>query len=216
MKKKVLFSYIAEHVKHNVLQFDGKFYLQGVGIPQGGVLSSLLCSLYYGHLERHVIFPFLEKTLESGSHKENNAVQTKSDGEVSSPCYMLLRYIDDFLFISSSKKQAESLFSRMQRGFRGYNCYMNERKFGANFDVEQISSSPLNRVYLSEDGATSFLRWSGLLINCSTMEIQADYTKLIFIQSFYIEHVMAYNLILVISMFDTHFLLYLLIDDIKC
>nr|AXY54923.1 telomerase reverse transcriptase [Ammopiptanthus mongolicus] len=176
VKKKVLFSYVTEHVKHNVLQFDGKFYLQGVGISQGGVLSSLLCSLYYGHLERHVIFPFLEKTLESGSH-ENNAVHVKSDDEVSSPCYMLLRYIDDFLFISTSKKQAASLFSRLQRGFRGYNCYMNEKKFGANFDVEQISSSPLNRVYVGEDGATSFLRWSGLLINCSTMEIQADYTK---------------------------------------
>ncbi|XP_019465214.1 PREDICTED: telomerase reverse transcriptase isoform X2 [Lupinus angustifolius] len=177
VKKKVLFSYVTEHVKHNVLLFDGKFYLQGVGIPQGGVLSSLLCSLYYGHLERHVIFPYLEKTLESDSHKENNAVHTKSDDKDLSPCYMLLRFIDDFLFISTSKKQAEGLFSRLQRGFRGYNCYMNEKKFGANFDVEQISGPPLNRVYAGEDGTTSFLRWSGLLINCSTMEIQADYTK---------------------------------------
>ncbi|KAK7243572.1 hypothetical protein RIF29_38375 [Crotalaria pallida] len=177
VKKKVLFSYVTEHVKHNVLHFDGKFYLQGVGIPQGGVLSSLLCSLYYGHLERHVIFPFLEKTLEYDNCKENNAVHKKNDGEVLSPCYMLLRFIDDFLFISTSKMQAASLFSRLQRGFRGYNCYMNEKKFGANFDVEQISGSPLNRVLVGEDGAASFLRWSGLLINCSTMEIQADYTK---------------------------------------
>ncbi|XP_022636927.1 telomerase reverse transcriptase isoform X5 [Vigna radiata var. radiata] len=97
-----------------------------VFVNQGGVLSSLLCSVYYGHLE---------------------------------------------------KRQADSFFSRLQRGFRGYNCYMNEKKFGANFDVEQISGSSLNRVYVGEDGASSFLRWSGLLINCSTMEIQADYTK---------------------------------------
>ncbi|XP_027343791.1 telomerase reverse transcriptase [Abrus precatorius] len=177
VKKKVLFSYLMEHVKHNVLQFDGKFYLQDVGIPQGGVLSSLLCSIYYGHLETHTIFPFLEKTLKSGSCKENNAEHTNFYDEVSSPCYMLMRFIDDFLFISTSKKQAASFFSRLQRGFRGYNCYMNEKKFGANFDVEQISGSPLNRVYVGEDDATSFLRWSGLLINCSTMEIQADYMK---------------------------------------
>nr|KYP48842.1 Telomerase reverse transcriptase [Cajanus cajan] len=90
---------------------------------------------------------------------------------------MLMRYIDDILFISTSKKQAASFLSRLQRGFRGYNCYMNEKKFGANFDVEQILGSQLNRVYASENGATSFLRWSGLLINCSTMEIQADYSK---------------------------------------
>ncbi|XP_020233652.1 telomerase reverse transcriptase [Cajanus cajan] len=175
VKKKVLFSDLMEHVKHNVLQFDGKFYLQGVGIPQGGVLSSLLCSIYYGHLERHLIFPFLEKTRESGNCKENNSAQTNCDNKVSS--YMLMRYIDDILFISTSKKQAASFLSRLQRGFRGYNCYMNEKKFGANFDVEQILGSQLNRVYASENGATSFLRWSGLLINCSTMEIQADYSK---------------------------------------
>ncbi|WVY99367.1 hypothetical protein V8G54_025437 [Vigna mungo] len=180
VKKKVLFSDLTEHVKHNVLQFNGKFYLQDVGIPQGGVLSSLLCSMYYGHLEKHVIFPFLEKTLESGCCKENNDGQTNCPDKVSSSSYMLMRFLDDFLFISTSKRQADSFFSRLQRGFRGYNCYMNEKKFGANFDIEQISGSSLNRVYVGEDGATSFLRWSGLLINCSTMEIQADYTKLIF------------------------------------
>ncbi|RZB66562.1 Telomerase reverse transcriptase isoform G [Glycine soja] len=177
VKKKALYADLVQHVKRNVLQFDGKFYLQGVGIPQGGVLSSLLCSMYYGHLERHVIFPFLEKTLESGSCIENNFGQTNCDDKVSSSCYLLMRFIDDFLFISTSKKQAASFFSRLERGFRGYNCYMNNKKFGANFDVEHTSDSPLNRVYVGEDGATSFLQWSGLLINCSTMEIQADYTK---------------------------------------
>ncbi|XP_027190642.1 telomerase reverse transcriptase isoform X3 [Cicer arietinum] len=175
VKKKLLFSYLTEHVKHNVLQFDGKFYLQGMGISQGGILSSLLCSLYYGHLERNVIFPFFEKTLESGSCKENKSINTNSGD--SSPCYLLMRFIDDFFFISNSKKQATSFFSRLKRGFRGYNCYMNEKKFGANFDVEQIPGSSLNRVRVGKDGATSFVRWSGLLINCSTMEIQADYTR---------------------------------------
>ncbi|PNX65662.1 telomerase reverse transcriptase-like protein, partial [Trifolium pratense] len=160
----------------NVLKFDGKFYEQGVGISQGGILSSLLCSLYYGHLERNVIYPFFKRTLESERCKENNSVQTNSCD--SSP-YLLMRFIDDFFFISNSKKQAASVFSRMKRGFRAYNCYMNEKKFSANFDVEQTPDSSLNRVYVGKDGATSFVRWSGLLINCSTMEIQADYTKLI-------------------------------------
>ncbi|MED6133771.1 hypothetical protein PIB30_031322 [Stylosanthes scabra] len=177
VRKNLLFSHLTEHVKHNVLQFDGKFFLQGVGIPQGGVLSSLLCSFYYGHLEQHVIFPFLKRVLESGSCKENNAVNTNGGDKVPSPCYLLMRFIDDFLFISSSKKQAASFLSRVQRGFRAYNCYMNERKFGANFDVEHMSGSLLNKIYVGKDGGTSFIRWSGLLINSSTMEIQADYTR---------------------------------------
>ncbi|KAJ7949160.1 Telomerase reverse transcriptase [Quillaja saponaria] len=177
VKKEVVFSYLKEHVKHNVLQFDKKFYMQGVGISQGGILSSLLCSLYYGHLERNVIFPFLEKTCESASCVENHPVKVRSeDVSVSCPSYILLRFIDDLLFISTSKKQALSFFSRLQRGFRDYNCYMNEKKFGVNFDIGQISGIPSKRMYAGEDG-TSFLQWSGLLINCCTLEVQADYTK---------------------------------------
>ncbi|XP_028755559.1 telomerase reverse transcriptase [Neltuma alba] len=176
VENKVLLSYLKQHVKNNILQLEGKFYLQGVGIPQGGILSSLLCSLYYGHLERHVIFPFLEKTIESGSSKVECALNRRNDDKVSSPCYLLIRLIDDILFISTSKKQAAGFFSRLQRGFRDYNCYMNEKKFGVNFDVGQMSGSSGRRVHVGEDG-TSFLCWSGLLINRCTLEVQADYTK---------------------------------------
>ncbi|KAK4256365.1 hypothetical protein QN277_009241 [Acacia crassicarpa] len=176
VENKVLLSYLKQHVKNNILQLEGKFYLQGVGIPQGGILSSLLCSLYYGHLERHVIFPFLEKSIELGSCNEECALKMSNGGEVSSPCYIVIRLIDDILFISTSKKQAAGFFSRLQRGFRDYNCYMNEKKFGVNFDVGQMSGSLGRRVHVGEDG-TSFLCWSGLLINRSTLEVQADYTK---------------------------------------
>lgn len=193
MKKEDLFFTLKEHVKYNVLQLDKKFYLQGVGIPQGSILSSLLCSLYYGHLERNVIFPFLEKTCEptaediSRGHISHDASSHESsEDKFDSPSnYILLRFIDDFLLISTSKKQAASFFSRLRRGFRDYNCYMNDDKFCLNFDIGHTSGIPSNRVYVGEDGI-SFLRWSGLLINCSTLEVQGDYTKLIFIFSFII------------------------------
>lgn len=170
-------------MKYNVLQLHSKFYLQGVGIPQGGILSPLLCSFYYGHLERRMIYPFLERALGSGGCKGNYALNMNNDGEVSSPSYMLIRFIDDILFISTSKKQAASFFSRLQRGFSDYNCFMNEKKFGVNFDVGQMTRSPLSKVNVGEHGP-SFLPWSGLLINCCTLEVQADYAKLGFIQVF--------------------------------
>ncbi|XP_010257254.1 PREDICTED: telomerase reverse transcriptase isoform X2 [Nelumbo nucifera] len=191
IRKEELFHNLYEHVKHNVLQFGQKFYLQEVGIPQGSVLSSLLCSFYYGHLERNVIFPFLEKNhdyyivIPSSSkipikHNSQNTDATQSDDKdevvLSTHKYMLMRLIDDFLFISTSKKQAVSFFSRLQRGFREYNCFMNEEKFCVNFDIDHVSKLSSNRVYIGEDGVP-FLPWSGLLINCSTLEIQADYTR---------------------------------------
>ncbi|CAK9139351.1 unnamed protein product [Ilex paraguariensis] len=187
IRKEEIHFYLREHVKGNVLQVDKKFYLQSVGIPQGSVLSSLLCSLYYGHLDKNVIFPFLEKSCGSAAAEDLSGRPNRHDcfsaldsGEdeimSSAPKYMLLRFIDDLLFISTSKKQAASFFSRLQRGFREYNCYMNQEKFGLNFDIEQISGDTRKRVYVVEDG-NSFLRWSGLFINCCTLEVQADYTR---------------------------------------
>ncbi|KAH7862803.1 hypothetical protein Vadar_009797 [Vaccinium darrowii] len=185
VRKEELFFDLHEHVKHNVLQLDKHFYLQEVGIPQGSILSSLLCSFYYGHLENKVILPFLQKSAEpgygelSGRENKNRAypLQNSEAGVIlSSPKYMLLRFIDDFIFISTSKKQATRFFSRLRRGFREYNCYMNKAKFGLNFDVDEVSGLASNQVYVGEDGVP-FLGWSGLFINCCTLEVQADYTR---------------------------------------
>ena len=173
-------------LKYNVLQFDKKFFVQGIGSTQGSALSPLLFSLYHGHLERNLIIPFLEKTSEGASKDiSRRHISMDASGEESSgDRYILLRFIDDFLFISTSKKQAASFFSRLQRGFREYNCYMNDDKFSLNFDTGQLSGIPSSRAYVGEDGI-SFLRWSGLLLNCCTLEVQADYTKLIFVYTFY-------------------------------
>ncbi len=54
---------LKHHITQNVIYMRGRYYLQQVGIPQGSVLSSLLCSLFYGHMEtkgfskRDIFFP---------------------------------------------------------------------------------------------------------------------------------------------------------------
>jgi len=190
VKREELFFNLIEHVKRNVLQFDKNFYLQGVGIPQGSIISSLLCSLYYGHLERSVIFPFLEKAPESATDgfstrqsclgiSGSEAVTILEMDNLPHPNFLLLRFIDDILFLSTSKRQAASFFLRLKRGFRDYNCIMNEEKFSLNFDVGTHSESRIqsHRVFIDGSG-NSFLRWSGLLLNCASLEVQADYTRL--------------------------------------
>ncbi|CAH2042960.1 unnamed protein product [Thlaspi arvense] len=115
----------------------------------------------------------------SGRSSGYNASSVSKAEDIPSPSKcLLLRLIDDFIFISTSKKQAASFFSRLQRGFQEYNCYMNKGKFGLNFDVDQISGCESNRMYIGEDGI-SFIRWSGLFINCCTLEVQADYTRML-------------------------------------
>ncbi|KAH6824527.1 hypothetical protein C2S53_010341 [Perilla frutescens var. hirtella] len=154
VRKEEMKSILKEHITRNVVQVGNEFYLQRVGIPHGSIVSSLLCSFYYGDMERNVVYPYLEK----------------SSGE-----YLLLRFIDDFFFISTSKRQASMFFSRLERGVSDYNCCMNEEKYGLNFTMDINGQS--NRVVSSEDGTSSFIGWSGLLVNCSTLEIRADYTR---------------------------------------
>ncbi|XP_042506582.1 telomerase reverse transcriptase isoform X2 [Macadamia integrifolia] len=187
IRKEELCHNLEEHVKSNVLQIGQKFYLQEIGIPQGSILSSLLCSYYYGHMERNVLFPFLNKIRDPCILYANDNLPVEYNAENGSssvqggiisqyPKHLLLRFIDDFFFISTSKKKATGFFSRLKRGFCEYNCSMNEKKFCMNFDADHISRFSSKKVYIGEDGI-SFLPWSGLLINCRTLEIQADYTR---------------------------------------
>ena len=43
---------IAQHVTANLVRIGGKFYKQRDGIPQGSILSSLLCNFFYADMER--------------------------------------------------------------------------------------------------------------------------------------------------------------------
>jgi telomerase reverse transcriptase len=163
VQKKDVQHLLSKQINRNILKIGHNFYLQKVGIAQGSKLSPNLCSLYYGHLENSVLSKFLhDDKINSGE-------------DVSVPKSLLMRFIDDFIFISFSKKNAIDFFNRMRRGFVYYNCYMNDRKYGFNFEVTN-SEFCCNRLYRGGDGF-SFIPWSGLLVNCETLEVQADYTR---------------------------------------
>lgn len=131
-------------------------------------------------MENNTLDPYIRKVCESEKDflsAECDASSAVSGEDASSGCprYMILRYIDDFLFVSTSKKLALEFFLRLNRGFFEYNCTMNEEKFGLSFDVGRMLKTQ-SRFYVHEDGA-SYVCWSGLLINCCTLEVQADYTR---------------------------------------
>lgn len=127
------------------------FAVQRQGVPQGHPLSPLLTSLFYAHVEREDLKEFLP-------HHGND-----NDSKVS----LLMRQVDDTLFISREQEETSRFLSRMVEGWKGSHGFaVNAEKTRASFASgicgrENVSNMP----------------WCGLLFNMDTMEVTCDYNR---------------------------------------
>ncbi|KAJ3365311.1 hypothetical protein GGF32_009816 [Allomyces javanicus] len=128
---------------------SGKYYQQLSGIPQGGVLSPMLCNLFYGDMEqRHLQFVDTDESL-------------------------LLRFVDDFLLLTSNETVARRFYTTMREGIAEYGCRVGADKSVTNLrDVKDAGV------------VTEEMVWCGLLINTNTKEIWNSYEK-------YFDHVIS-------------------------
>ena len=139
-----LMSLLAEHVQRNMVKIGRRFYRQKEGIPQGSVLSSLLCNYFYADLEaRHL--PFL------------------ADGSS-----LLLRLIDDFLLITTDRTHAKRFLQVMHDGLPAYGVRVNSDKSLTNFEVA-INGKKIQRLV----GPGAF-PYCGSFINTKTLDITRD------------------------------------------
>lgn len=143
-RKDKLLDLLEEHVERNVIKIGKKFFRQKAGIPQGSVLSSLLCNYFYAELEKQHL-SFLDKE-ES----------------------ILLRLIDDFLLITTNKEHAKRFLQIMHDGIENYGLQVNSAKSLANFEVT-INSYQVPRLL----EGTAF-PYCGNMIDTGTLEITKD------------------------------------------
>jgi telomerase reverse transcriptase len=135
---------LAEHVQRNMVKIGKKFYRQKEGIPQGSVLSSLLCNYFYADLEaRHLSFLQDENSL-------------------------LLRLIDDFLLITTDRSHAKRFLQVMHDGLPAYGVRVNPDKTLTNFEVV-INGKKIARLV----GNGGF-PYCGSFINTKTLDISRD------------------------------------------
>ena len=106
-----LLALLEDHVENNMLKIGKRFYRQKSGIPQGSVLSNLLCNLVYARLELEY-FDFLRRE-ES----------------------ILLRLVDDFLLITTNERHARLFLRIMHRGIEDYGVHVNPNKSITNFEM---------------------------------------------------------------------------------
>ncbi|KAL8703103.1 MAG: hypothetical protein Q9201_003694, partial [Fulgogasparrea decipioides] len=143
-KKQKLLNLLKDHVERNIVKIGKKFFRQKEGIPQGSILSSLLCNCFYAKLEsEHLSF-------------------------VSKAGAVLMRLIDDFLLITTCKKDAIRFLQIMHDGIEEYGVKVNPAKSLANFGLQ------INGLTIPMTTAGASFPYCGIMINTRTLEIAKD------------------------------------------
>lgn len=139
-----LMQLLREHVQRNLVKIGKRFYRQKTGIPQGSILSTILCNFFYAELE-HEALSFA----------------------LGSDC-LLLRLLDDFCLISTSRAHAERFVKVMHRGQPEYGVEVKSAKSLANFDVTADNGNRIPRC--------SGMRfpYCGVLIDMRTLEVSKN------------------------------------------
>ena len=136
-----LLQLVSSHIQNNLVRVGKKFYRQKRGIPQGSVLSSILCNYFYADLEAQVL-PFLD----------------------SEDC-LLMRLIDDFLLITTDRAKAARFIEIMHCGVPEYGVTVNPAKTLVNFDLV-IQGRVIQRTVQGE-----IFPYCGTLIDSSNLNI---------------------------------------------
>ena len=127
-----------------MVKIGKKFYRQKEGIPQGSVLSSLLCNYFYADLEATHL-DFLDP-------KES----------------LLLRLIDDFLLITTNRRHAKRFLEVMHEGLPEYGVTVNPDKTLVNFEVA-VKGRKVSRL-LGNGG----FPYCGSFVDTKTLDVMRD------------------------------------------
>jgi telomerase reverse transcriptase len=133
-----------DHVRRNIVKIDDQYYRQRLGIPQGSILSTLLCGFFYGALDQVHLSKFL--------------MDTDS---------MLIRYVDDILFVTPHLELMEEFVWTAKEGFPNFGAVINWPKAESNF------AHPL----LPKPKASKIFNWVGLSIDTASLCIGGDYSR---------------------------------------
>ena len=144
--KAATLSLLQDHIEDNLIKQGKRFFRQKKGIPQGSVLSSMLCNLFYADMERNKL-GFLQRR----------------DG-------ILLRLVDDFLFISLDKGRSIKFLEVMLHGIADYGAEVHPTKSLANYEVEINGFQvPILK--------KSVFPYCGILVDTQSLEITKDWDR---------------------------------------
>ncbi|KAM8967022.1 telomerase reverse transcriptase [Pelodytes ibericus] len=143
-----LLSLLEQLICKHVLRIKNKYYMQCCGIPQGSMLSALLCSLCYGEMENEVFCGI-----------QQNGI--------------FMRLIDDFLLVTPHLEHAKTFLRILAEGIPQYGCSLSLQKTAVNFPVDDIPVC----AKVKSLPAHCLFQWCGLLLDTQTLEVYYDYSS---------------------------------------
>nr|XP_013998666.1 unnamed protein product [Salmo salar] len=150
---KDVLEFFTQMLSNCVVQFGKKTFRQCSGIPQGSVVSSLLCCLCYGHME-NFLFP-----------------------NVSQRGGCLMRVVDDFLLITPDLSQAQTFLKTLMAGVPQYGCVVNPQKVAVNFPLREWGDGGSCPAGVRLLPLHCLFPWCGLLLNTHTLDVHNDYSS---------------------------------------
>lgn len=141
------------------------FARQCHGLPQGNELSTLLTSLFYGHVENEDLSQFLRPQGSAGA--QSNRITLRENEGCGEEISLLMRQVDDTIFLTSECAKAIKFVKRAAKGWDNTHGFsVNVCKTKSNFASSLVSAQQMRR-----------LAWCGLIIDTQTLEITADYNR---------------------------------------
>lgn len=169
LSKESLLELLRNHLQGNIVvsrQKYGHSYLaQKSGIPQGSVLSTTFCNYYFGDSN-------IENVILKGLSNNSNQIS------------LLVRVVDDFLFVTTDKNARQQFMKNMFIGIPNLGVKINEDKSRVNHDTTVSITTPSGskcihsvKSSLMKKGNDSYFSWCGLLINTETFSLHVDYSR---------------------------------------
>jgi telomerase reverse transcriptase len=113
-----LLDLLEQHIRYNLVRIGKKYFRQKNGIPQGSVVSALLCNFFYGE------------------HEQSELAFLRACDEA-----VLFRLIDDYLFVTTDRGLAERFLQVMLDGSPDYGISVSVEKTLVNFSATYNGSA---------------------------------------------------------------------------
>lgn len=178
-RKETIIGLLRDHIFGQVVVASGdggeRCLLQTEGIPQGSILSSMLCNIYFGDIEGILLDGVLGETMSEvirgGTSADCDTLFVRVNHEI----HLLVRIVDDFLLVSTSESASIRFLEKLNKGIPSLGVKINSDKSRANYpiSVENTSTGKMEAVQVCRN----FFPWCGLLIDTRTCEVTLDYNR---------------------------------------